>query len=176
MQRLRRFGIIGAVAFGLSACGATPPTPTCTSPRTGSPPSKAFCLTHAEVNAGQETVHSPTIPDAVFVELDESFTIGPTDQSKVKISMSQAEATALKDATVSIPEATVRSAVLAEFHGSDGIPTDGQLVWVVDISPPLGGFTGLGNGGTEGGTPKAVPYVWVLVDARTGTVDITAWG
>lgn len=158
--------LLGALLLGaavLSACGVSKPA------SLGCPQTTQyefrFCLTAAENGNHQMIVHDPTIPDRVLVLHGVTLTRAPHDQSS--ITSKQAENAALKFVTPPGGTTTLRahSAIFAELHNSEGLPTDGQLVWLIDVSPPGGvtlpQFTPLKP-------PQHVPYEWVLVNATTG--------
>lgn len=156
----------GAALFGaslLAACGTSVPASRgC--PQTTQYESQ-FCLTAAENQDHQVIVHDPTIPDRVLVLHGITLTRAPHDRSS--ITQNQAERAALQFITPPGGTTTLRahSAIFAELHNSEGLPTDGQLVWLIDVSPPGGitlpQFTPLKP-------PQHVPYEWVLINATSG--------
>lgn len=181
MHHLRRNGFFALVAIALCACGSvaaqelsttvppsatstatTSPTdgsgstvPVCPTPGPGGAPT-AFCETSAEESAGQTVVHSPTIPDLVLIGSNITLTIAPSDSPT--ISEQQAEVTAADHNGFNH---NPRSAVFGEMHDENGSPTTGQLVWLVDVSPPSP---------MEIGGAQTIDYAYVIVDAQTGAV------
>ncbi len=95
-----------------------------------------------------------------------TLTIAPRD--KAVVSRVQAEKSALQFVTPPGGTTTLKahSAVFGELHNAEGVPTQGQLVWLVDISPPGGVTLPPFNPSQH---PQHVPYEWVLVNATDGS-------
>ena len=169
MQRFRRFGIIALVTVALTGCGAASPTvsgtpgPLCPTYRTGpttTPPPvpTTACETSAEIRAGQVLVRDPTIPETVLVQNNITLTVASGDTPG--ISKQKAEQIAEKHSAFG----PAKSAIFGELHNQDGTPLHGQLVWLVDLTPP-GPTTAPGNFGSG---PEEVTAVLFLINARTG--------
>jgi hypothetical protein len=168
-----------------SATPATTPTTALCGPTNSS--TSHFCITRAELALGQEPVHMSTVPDSLFIRAGVQLTIAPT-QSTSGVSKSKAEALALQYAQRTVPTAQIDEAVLAQWHNLSGLPTSGQLTWVINVTPANGvpasevpGGAGI-NGGVaipKGSTSITVPrspassspvHMIVTVDATSGQV------
>lgn len=168
-----------------AVCPSSTPTPSVSSSTTSSPSSATgcpvttqyetqFCLTDAEAADGQTIVHDPTIPDEGLIQQGMTLTIGPNDVSAITQQQAENGALAfLTDPSIGTTTATVNSAMFCEMHGTNGLPTDGELVWIVDVSPP-GGAVMVGGSGNSPST--VVPYEEVIVNAVTGQAMYTRVG
>lgn len=171
MKRLRRFAIIGIVVLPLSGCAATNPSTSPPAPRclTVSTNPTTFCLSAAEIALGQTIVHDPTVPDSVMMLGVGTLTIGPHDRSAITQSQAEASAVTASDHSGLLTHAVARSAVLAEEHDDDGNPAHGQLVWIVDVTPPGGSPPEpCGGFGACNQPPKSQRYTIEVVNASTG--------
>jgi hypothetical protein len=186
-MQLRRVGFLALVAVALVGCGTAvshalgaqsfvegntvaPVTDSVACPSSSPGPTTNFCLTPAELAAGQENVHSPTVPDSVLLSFGISLTISPSDSAP--ISAQEAETTAVQfvSSLGVLPSAPVAaSAVLAERHDQTGQPVSGPLVWVIDVTPTGGApAVACGNLGGCNQLPQGDRYVVTLVNATTG--------
>lgn len=174
MKLFRQTGAFSLVALLLAACGAsavssikpldesTPPAqstsvgPTCPTPQPDASIT-ALCESPAELAAGQQLVHSPTIPDSAFISAGISVTISPTDTST--ISEQQAMSIAEQGGGY-----TAHSAILGEVHDLYGNPTSGPLEWIVDVSPTTPDEPYPGRPGFY------VQYAFVIINAVNGSV------
>lgn len=112
-----------------AAAASQSPAPVCTNPGPTTIPS-SYCETSDEIAAGQVLVHSPTLSDSELLSAGYTLTIGPHDSPT--ISESQALTTAGANNRYN---KNPTSAVLGEEHDQLGQPTNGPLVWIVDVSP-----------------------------------------
>lgn len=183
-MQFRKFGFFALVAVALVGCGTAAgastagPTPTSTSSGTPVPSSSpapvcptpgpnvsnsAYCETPAEVAAGQVLVHSPTISDQNLIDQGVTLTVAPSDSSTI----SQQDAESVAGANNSFNK-NPTSAVFGELHNQFGLPTEGTLVWVVDVTPSTP--TLMANGTED------IAVADVFVNATTGAfmyLDIT---
>ena len=173
MKRLRRFDFIAMAAIVVLAVGSVvaitmcTASPTCPTSNTVKPSS--FCLSPAERALGQAIVHDPTIPDSVMMQGPGTLTIGPHDRSAITKTQAEEAAVTASARFGFYNHAVVRSAILAEEHDDGGNPAHGQLVWIVDITPP-GGAPPEACGGFGACTqpPKSQRFTIEVVSASTG--------
>ncbi len=171
-------GFLAVVALVLSGCGTAPPkTDEVRCPAVGYATTH-FCLTPAEAALGQRNIHSPTIPDLVIIQGGITLTTSPADTNNPKVSEVQAAAIAVALLNSRIPKvpdppngpAHYNSAVLALVHDGYGNPAQGQLAWVVDVTP-IGGIYGLCGGmGACVQPPVKDQFAVIVVNASTGAV------
>ncbi len=173
LKRASGLAIVGIVATGLAACAASQGSssshagekPVVGCPRT-TRYETAFCETAAEFALQQRIIHDPTIPDKGLIDMGITLTIGPQDHATV--TRAEAEANAYPKPS---QRSNIRSAVLGEMHNAEGLPAQGHLVWLLDVSPPGGAIV-------PGGAPQGLgvqpssrePYAVLIVDAHTGHV------
>ncbi len=165
--RLWRAAVCGLI---LAGCGALPHggVPACGITDTSR--GTAFCETAAEVALHETPVHIASIPDAMFILNDQSFTLAPGDAKRPVYPEASARSRIqmLVQTYPSLPPgSSVGTGTLAELHSKDGIPAAGQLVWVFPIHVPTLPKPPSSNAGTAGGTAQ---YVWAIVDGETGSL------
>lgn len=177
-MQLRKIGFFALVAVALVGCGtaALATTGTSTSGTTGTtsssgssssapecgtpapgprPVQTAFCETQAEESAGQTPVHLSGIPDAVLINAGITLTVAPSDSP----SISEQDALNIAAAHNGTDHSPTQ-AVFGELHDVFGQPTNGQLVWVVNVSPSVPVNTANGT----------IQHAFVVIDAINGNI------
>jgi len=115
------------------------------------------------------------------------LTVCNSDQAAV--TEQAAETTALASYPLSTTESPphVKEIVLARARGRNGLPSNGHLVWVLDLSPaapfhgpgsegepnvtPTGGQSSPGSAASTRPTTSTSRYLIALVDAQNGMLD-----
>lgn len=163
-----RLCVLAAVGMLLAACGSLPHggVPTCGITDTSR--GTAFCETAAELALHEKPVHIASIPDAMFIFNDQSFTIAPGDlRTSVfpEVNVRSRVQVVVETYPSLPPHASVGKGTLAELHSRDGVPAVGKLVWVFPIYMVSLPQQPSASAGSIVGSNQ---YAWALADARTG--------
>lgn len=163
MLHLRKTAFFTLVALALTGCGAAAavtlhPLDSSAAPTicAADTPIVSTCITQAEENLGETPLSGSTLTEQEIADAGFQFTSPPS--TTASISVAQADSVAMEGDT--LPSPAVRSTVLAELHDLNGDPAQGELVYLVDVTPPSGTLY----------QSEPVSFAFIVVDATTGTV------